>query len=160
MCVVEGGGRNFSLPVAIVFCYVLCLFTLSPGSEKLLRKLFPQQQSMGKHKHQSLKDTQSCLLCTYVPYLLVCWKCYHMSYLTPSSRPPFGFCTLGLSCLHLLSLENDRKLPYPMLLAHFSTLIFPFFTLASPFIAPFITVSHIFSSHFSYYAAIHLKLSL
>lgn len=22
-CVVEGGGRNFSLPVAIVFCYVL-----------------------------------------------------------------------------------------------------------------------------------------
>lgn len=34
VCAVEGGGRNFSLPVAIVFCYVLCLFSLSPGSEK------------------------------------------------------------------------------------------------------------------------------
>lgn len=51
---------------------------------------------MGKHKHWSLKDTQSCLLHTDMPYLLVCWK-YYLSNLTPSSRPPFGFCTLGLS---------------------------------------------------------------
>lgn len=72
---------------------------------------------MGKHKHWSLKDTQSRLLRTDMPYLLVCWKCCHMGYLTPSSTTPLDFAPYAF-----FSPENDIKLPYSVLLSHFSIL--------------------------------------
>lgn len=140
----EGGISLFPL----LLCFVMfCVCSLCLQDQRNYSECYFHNSRAWENTNISLLKTHSHVYYALImPYLLVCWKCYHMSYLIPSSRPPFGFCTLGLSRLLLLSLENDRKLPYPMLLAHFSLLIFPFFTLASPFIAPFICFPHFFIS--------------
>lgn len=148
----EGEGRISLFP--LLLCFVMfCVCSVCLQDQRMTQSYF--------HNRRAWENTNIGLLKRHSPvyYALTCftfqsWKSYHMSYLTPSSRLPFGFCTLGLS----FSLQK--------MIALLCTPFIFFYTCPPPLYltlhiyCTFISVSHIFSSCSSYDAVIHLKLSL
>lgn len=149
-----GRGREEFLS-SRCYCVLLCFVSV-----QFVSRIREMTQSYF-HNRRAWENTNIGLLKRHSPvyYALTCftfqsWKSYHMSYLTPSSRLPFGFCTLGLS----FSLQKMIALLYTPFI-FFYTYPPPLY-LTLHIYCTFISVSHIFSSCSSYDAAIHLKLSL